>query len=229
MGLKLVVIDDQEEVVDLLRLLLEPTFPEGLVTFTDPLMAAAHLAQHRVHGVLLDVEMPGIDGFEMISNIRESVLNSRIPIAMITGEAPTATRERAFGLGATAMLCKPFTFEQVIALGSVLKAMMRHEAVKGLRLPLRLAVVASQKQHELARGHTLTVGDGGAVVHLNLVLRVETQIDLEFTLPDDPVPLWVAAHVGGAAGGGSLRIIFDEFAGDGRERLRDYLARQLTS
>ena len=229
MGLKLVVLDDQEEVVELLRLLLEPTFPEGVVTFTDAVSAAAYLAANRVHGVLLDVEMPGLDGFEMISNIRESVLNSRIPIAMITGEAPTATRERAFALGATAMLCKPFTFDQAIALGAVLKGMMQQEAVRGLRLPLRFELVVSQKDHELARGHTLTIGDGGALVHLSLVLRVETRVDLSFTLPEDPSPIRVAAHVGGPASGGLLRIVFDEFGGDGRERLRNYLARQLES
>jgi CheY-like chemotaxis protein len=229
MGLKLLVLDDQEEVVDLLRLLLEPLFPEGVMTFTDPVLAAACIATNRIHGALLDVEMPDLDGFAVIEQIRASVLNSRVPIAMITGEEPTPTRERAFGLGATAMLSKPFTFEQAVALGAVLKGLMHQEAVRGLRLPLRLEMAVSLGGTPLTQCRTLNLGDAGALVQLDSPIRPGTPLELEFPLPGETAPLRLGARVAGAVGGGQHRLVFESYAGDARERLRAYLADQLAT
>jgi CheY-like chemotaxis protein len=229
MGLKLLVLDDQEEVVDLLRLLLEPMFPDGLLTFTDPVLAAACIATNRIHGALLDIEMPDLDGFSVIEQTRASVLNSRVPIALITGEDPTPTRERAFGLGATAMLSKPFTFEQVVALGAVLKGFMQQEAVRGLRVPLRLEVALSLGGTALTQCRTLNVGDAGALVQLDAPLRQGTPLDLEFLIPGETAPLRVGARMAGAVGGGQHRLVFETFNGDARERLRAFLVDQLAT
>ncbi len=229
MGLKLLVLDDQKEVVDLLRLLLEPMFPESLLTFTDPVLAAACIATDRIHGALLDIEMPDLDGFAVIEQTRASVLNSRVPIALITGEDPTPTRERAFGLGATAMLCKPFTFEQVVALGAVLKSFMQQEAVRGLRVPLRLDMAISHGGTALTQCHTLNIGDTGALVQLETPIRQGTSIELECRIPGETAPLRFGAHVAGAVGGGQHRLVFDTFAGDTRERLRAFLVDQLAT
>lgn len=229
MGLKLLILDDQEEVVDLLRLLLEPMFPEGLLTFTDPVLAAACIATNRIHGALLDVEMPDLDGFAVIEQIRASALNSRVPIAMITGEEPTPTRERAFGLGATAMLCKPFTFEQVVALGAVLKGFMQRDAVRGLRVPLRLEVAVSLGGTPLTQCQTVNLGDSGALVHLDSPIRMGTPLELEFPLPGETAPLRIDARVAGTVGGGEHRLVFETFVGDARERLRAFLVDQLAT
>lgn len=229
MGLKLLILDDQDEVVELLQTLLDPMFPGGVVAFTDPVAAAEHIERHRIHGALLDIEMPALDGFAVIERTRASAFNSRVPLAIITGEAPTPTRERAFALGASAMLTKPFTFEQVVALGAVLKGFMLQEAARGLRLPLRLDVSVAVGGTFLQRGRTLNLGDHGALLHLDAPIRPGTPLELSCLLPGDTVPLGIGAQLAGPVGGGLHRVTFGAFVGDARERLRAFLVEQLTT
>ena len=67
--------------------------------------ALALIAQERPDAVLLDVDMPGIDGFEELRRIR---LESRdIPIVMLTLRASAADQLRASMLGANAYIVKP--------------------------------------------------------------------------------------------------------------------------
>ena len=51
--------------------------------------------------VLLDVMMPGIDGFEVCRRLREGPRGERLPIIMLTGLEDTSSIERAYDEGAT--------------------------------------------------------------------------------------------------------------------------------
>ena len=58
--------------------------------------------------VLLDVMMPGIDGYEVLKRARENVLLAQIPIIMVTGNEDEDSRVKALTLGANDFIIKPF-------------------------------------------------------------------------------------------------------------------------
>ncbi|MEO0315172.1 MAG: hypothetical protein RI928_1628 [Pseudomonadota bacterium] len=66
--------------------------------------------------VLLDIEMPRMDGFELLTALRDEPRWRAIPVAMITSRTAERHREHAMKLGATAYLGKPFVEEELLGL-----------------------------------------------------------------------------------------------------------------
>jgi|SRR5690625_333553 len=58
--------------------------------------------------ILLDIEMPGIDGFTVCKEVRKQ---SSVPIIFLTVRRETADREKCFALGADDFMTKPFQFD----------------------------------------------------------------------------------------------------------------------
>jgi len=65
---------------------------------------------------LLDVEMPRMDGFELLASLRGAELTEKTPVVMVTSRAGQKHRKKAASLGATDYLVKPYQDEQLIAL-----------------------------------------------------------------------------------------------------------------
>ena len=61
--------------------------------------------------VLLDVKMPGMNGFEVCSEIRRLTGDTKISVVMVTGLDDSASIEKAFQLGATAFISKPINWD----------------------------------------------------------------------------------------------------------------------
>lgn len=71
--------------------------------------AAVALATQRPYdAIFLDVEMPGIDGFDVCSRIHETELNRTTPVVFVTGHNDFESRAQATVLGAQAFIAKPF-------------------------------------------------------------------------------------------------------------------------
>jgi two-component system chemotaxis response regulator CheY len=64
--------------------------------------------------VIIDINMPDINGLELISLMRKSERYQRTPLLIITTEASDRDRERGLALGANGYLAKPFTPEQLL-------------------------------------------------------------------------------------------------------------------
>ncbi|MFC4257989.1 Hpt domain-containing protein [Marinobacter lacisalsi] len=101
------VVDDSVTVRKVTSRLLERNGME-VVTAKDGLDAVAQLQDHRPDIILLDIEMPRMDGFEVASFVRHDEDLREVPICMITSRTGTKHRERALGLGVNAYLGKPF-------------------------------------------------------------------------------------------------------------------------
>nr|MBF0223793.1 response regulator [Desulfobulbaceae bacterium] len=65
--------------------------------------------------ILLDVNMPGMDGFEVCKKLKESPATAEIPIIFITGLSQTTDISRAFREGAVDFITKPFEISEVQA------------------------------------------------------------------------------------------------------------------
>ena len=96
---RILAVDDDRTTLRMLRVQLEAAGHE-VATARDGAAALARLARSRFDLVLLDVWMPGMDGLEVLSRLRESPSRPRV-IVMTADDAPEtllrAVRERAFG------------------------------------------------------------------------------------------------------------------------------------
>ncbi len=77
-------------------------------------------------GVLLDLNMPEVDGFAVLDYFKDNNLFKRIPVCIITGDVQKDRIDRAFNYDIVDVLAKPFTFdsvreevEKIINLGSI--------------------------------------------------------------------------------------------------------------
>ena len=71
----------------------------------------AKLRWHKPHIVLLDIRMPGIDGFEVLRRIREDKATMYIPIIMVIGVGELSAKIKAEGLYCTDYIVKPFDLD----------------------------------------------------------------------------------------------------------------------
>jgi len=101
------VVDDSVTVRKVTSRLLERRGMD-VVTAKDGLDAMLQLEDVKPDFILLDIEMPRMDGFEVVTRIRNDTDLAHIPIIMITSRTGDKHRERALGLGANAFLGKPY-------------------------------------------------------------------------------------------------------------------------
>ena len=66
--------------------------------------------------ILLDIEMPRMDGFEFARNVRADQKTKHIPIIMITSRTADKHRNRALELGVNEYMGKPYQEEQLLVL-----------------------------------------------------------------------------------------------------------------
>ncbi|WP_323750486.1 Hpt domain-containing protein [Marinobacter sp.] len=101
------VVDDSVTVRKVTSRLLERNGME-VITAKDGLDAVAQLQDHRPDVILLDIEMPRMDGFEVASFVRHDDTLKDTPICMITSRTGEKHRERALAIGVNEYLGKPF-------------------------------------------------------------------------------------------------------------------------
>ncbi len=108
---KLLLIDDDEKLAEPLRVYLAK-FEFSVSAETHPLNAIERLQQEQFELVVLDIMLPGIDGFETCRRIRQF---SDIPIIMLTARGDVMDRVVGLELGADDYLPKPFEPRELVA------------------------------------------------------------------------------------------------------------------
>lgn len=85
--------------------------------------AYADRASHPLPAlVLLDLKMPGVDGFEVLRRIKEEPMLRRIPVVILTSSREEGDRARSYDIGANSYLLKPVSFTNFIEVVKQLKA-----------------------------------------------------------------------------------------------------------
>jgi CheY-like chemotaxis protein len=77
--------------------------------------ALALLRSRPFHLVLLDIEMPGLDGFEVLRRMKEESSLRDIPVIVVSGMEDTTSFERCLEIGAVDYIAKPFDLPQLKA------------------------------------------------------------------------------------------------------------------
>lgn len=110
---RILVVDDMELNRELLQEMLEDEYE--VLQAVDGEMAIEMLSkQHEeIAGVLLDLVMPGLDGFDVLRIMNKEGWIDRIPVMIISGESATEVEVRCFDYGVSDFIQKPFT-EQIV-------------------------------------------------------------------------------------------------------------------
>jgi chemosensory pili system protein ChpA (sensor histidine kinase/response regulator) len=109
----ILVVDDSVTVRKVTTRFLER---EGYIVHTakDGVDALAQLQELRPDLMLLDIEMPRMDGFEVAKNVRSSARLKDLPIIMITSRTGDKHRDHAFSLGVNKYMGKPYQEDALI-------------------------------------------------------------------------------------------------------------------
>jgi len=109
----ILMVDDQPARLLTYRAILEP-LGHNLVEVNSGLQALEALMKQDFSVVLLDVKMPGMDGFETAALIHDHPRFETIPIIFVTAYPDYTARTRAMNAGAVCFLSKPYDADQLL-------------------------------------------------------------------------------------------------------------------
>jgi two-component system, OmpR family, alkaline phosphatase synthesis response regulator PhoP len=111
---KVLIVEDMESVVTLLRMLLEREGFE-VTTAQDGLEALEAVRREKPDLVLLDLILPGLDGLEVCRRIRHDPITAHLPIIILSGKEEEADKVIGLEIGADDYITKPFQANELIA------------------------------------------------------------------------------------------------------------------
>lgn len=125
------LVDDDAKLVKLLKIYFEK---DGFIAYTaaDGIDALMAVREHKPDIMVLDLMMPGIDGWEVCRRLRK---DNDIPIIMLTARDEESDRLVGLELGADDYVTKPFSSKEVVARAKAIlrrtnRAVLRKEAIK---------------------------------------------------------------------------------------------------
>jgi two-component system chemotaxis response regulator CheY len=115
MALDVLIVDDSAAIRKILqRVLRQADIPLGQVFEAgDGHEALATLQAQTVQLILSDINMPNMDGLQLLSHLKANPTWKAVPVVMITTEGSSARVMEAVQLGAAGYVRKPFTADQI--------------------------------------------------------------------------------------------------------------------
>jgi CheY-like chemotaxis protein len=113
MDSRILIVDDQQSNIRLLEHTLRRGGFDSITTTTDPRAVAALHSEHHYDLILLDLVMPGMDGFEVMAHLAEIEGGFDLPVVVMS--ADPRQRDRALQAGAWDFINKPFVLAEVVA------------------------------------------------------------------------------------------------------------------
>jgi CheY-like chemotaxis protein len=106
--MKVLVVEDDRSIQMVLELVLTRMAKCQVVLASEGNDGLAKIKAHKPDIILLDLMLPGIDGFEICKRAKEDPETKHIPIIFLTAQPQPAAIAKAMSLGAAAYLIKPF-------------------------------------------------------------------------------------------------------------------------
>lgn len=131
-SLKVLVIDDEESIVDLIKLGLKYEGFQVEAAFDGPEgLAAAQRIDPDL--IILDSILPGVDGLEVLRQLRLNPITRDVPVLMLTAKGKVQDKVTGLETGADDYLAKPFSFEEFVArIRAILRRQQRSRAQEGI-------------------------------------------------------------------------------------------------
>jgi CheY-like chemotaxis protein len=219
--MRIMVVDDETEVLKLIKTLVEPLDVEAL-TMADSREAAQRANTDKFDGVFVDSKMPFLDGFELTRIIRASPANSKVPIVMLTAMNDVETMRKGFKVGVTFFLSKPVNLERLNGLVRVMRAPMLKERRRYARLPLRTGVTCqfANKQFQTT---SVDMSEGGLLLDASGGAGVGQELTLQFSLTSPGRALKLRAKVVRKEAPDRIAVQFLNAEAEDRDAIREYI------
>jgi serine phosphatase RsbU (regulator of sigma subunit) len=171
---KILVVDDQEVNVRLLKGMLRIAGYTSVESTTDPYQVCDLHRQRCYALILLDLQMPGMDGFQVMEGLKEIEKDSYLPVLVIT--AQPAHKLRALEAGAKDFLGKPFDMAELRArVQNILEVRLLHLEAQEYSKVLEETIRELERSREVIRLKTLAERERS---ERELALAQETQESL---------------------------------------------------
>ncbi len=219
---KVLVVDDDPLTCELIHEVLSSAEIEAYGV-TDSREAATQLQQNKFDAAFLDVRMPSPDGIELTRQIRDSGLNKKTLVVMITGEGEQRFLTRAFEVGVDFVLFKPVDRQVLLRLLRVTRGPMERERRRFTRVNVgcRVAIESGQDQ---ARGMTTDLSVSGMLVRASRVFAVDSLVHVNLELDAKNPAIRGTARVVRHVGEDSMGLQFENLGSAENERLQEFLA-----
>jgi two-component system KDP operon response regulator KdpE len=112
--LRILIVDDDREIVRGLSVRLRAAGYEVLEAGDGTTALAAALGA-RPHAILLDICVPGMDGFEVLQQLRQHAETGEVPVVMLSAHVVDQVRARALAMGACCFLQKPYSSAELLS------------------------------------------------------------------------------------------------------------------
>jgi serine phosphatase RsbU (regulator of sigma subunit) len=171
---KILVVDDQPANVCLLEGMLRVAGYTCVQSTTNPTEVSELYRQNRYGLILLDLQMPGLDGFQVMEGLKEIEGDGYLPVLVIT--AQPGHKLRALEAGAKDFVSKPFEMAELRArVHNILEVRLLHQETKNYSRVLEETVRELEASREVIRIKTL---EERKKSEQELVLAQETQESL---------------------------------------------------
>lgn len=149
---KILVVDDDPQMLDMIGSALISREKYDVKLASDSETALKYIQENDFDTVISDINLPGMDGLELLSRI--SIIDSNIPVILITGFAEVSTLQNAIKLGVYDFLKKPFSLSELQI--SVRQAVQKHHLLIQNKLHTEnLELLLEQKATELYEANLL--------------------------------------------------------------------------
>jgi DNA-binding response OmpR family regulator len=110
---RILAVDDDADILRLIERILTREQYE-VVTADNGAQALEMIKQQSFDAVLLDIMMPGVDGFEVSRKLRQGNKKNLAPVIFITARDDSGALKEGFASGGAVFLSKPFTANQLL-------------------------------------------------------------------------------------------------------------------
>lgn len=151
---RILMVDDEESNLELLRRILEPVGFKDLQETVDPFQVLPLCQQLQPDLVLLDIAMPGMNGFEVLAEIRGHMGEEEyLPVLVLTSDHSPDTKRRSLSAGAQDFLTKPLSPAEVrLRVRNLLETRFLHVALQDHNRDLEERV--RERTAELEEAHS---------------------------------------------------------------------------
>jgi DNA-binding NtrC family response regulator len=109
---KLLIVDDEPDMLKLLEMIIREKTPYQTITTNNPLEAVEIIKKSGLDLVITDLKMPGLDGVELLEAIKK--IDEDMPVIIITAFGTVESAIETMQKGAFDFITKPFKKEQII-------------------------------------------------------------------------------------------------------------------
>lgn len=110
---QILIVEDESNIVESLRFILEQAGFEVEIV-SDGKAALSRLRRDRFDAVVLDLMLPGMNGFDVLKAMRADAELASLPVLVLTAKGQAQDRKTAEAIGANAFITKPFSNAEVV-------------------------------------------------------------------------------------------------------------------